>query len=528
MKKYSIQKDNRGAAMITAIITIMFIAVLGSTLISLAYSNYIMKVNNYKSKDNFYNAEIALGEVKAYLQSAANSGGFDGMCSTLGLNPSVAGEQTFNVNAVFAGKYPVSQQKAEDSYDSVVIDSTTNKAIVSRSSKTIIIKDVRVTSTVKGYQSGITTDLVLNFPTGGTYSLNVNDFSVLADGGILVGSEGYGSGELYGYVYCQTTEGLHDGSYGVPTALAMCMSNQVSLNILSESAIFNGDVFIRDAATLNLMGGTVIITGDLYLADSATLICATKLRVGGEIKRVAKDGQAVSKNITILGEDNIVTGVPVNLPLAGVDSDSMTAGLFKEFQIWYNKDGTWTPSEPMTVADIRDQDNKSMDTGYINISGFSEQYRATLYQMAGTQAIEGYKNTLFLTNGYINVLGVNENSTFLTTSKVYFRIQQRFSYTKMNDAAYEALKEIDVPGKIWTKEEFTPGQGNGVEAQIKIYEPTGENSSYSTARNLTFGDLLVDDSDASIFLNAVFNAANPDGGDEVLQMSFSNWHKNEN
>lgn len=527
MKKYSFQKDNRGAAMVTAIITIMFIAILGSTLISMAYSNYIMKVNNYKAKDNFYNAEIALNEIKATLQSSAKTGGFEGMCTTLGLNSASTGAQSFNVATKFASYYPVAQSKATGTGNSVTVTSTTNQAVVSKSAKTIVIEDVMVTSTINGYESNIVTDLVLNFPTGGTYNLNVNDFSVLADGGILVGSEGYGSGELYGYVYCGKTEGLHDGSYGVPTALAMSMCSQVSLNVLSESAIFNGDVFIRDAATLNLLGGTVIITGNLYLADEATLICATKLRIGGQIIKVAKAGEAVSQNITILGEENIVQNVPVNLPLGGASSDSMTAGLFKEFQVWYNKNGVWTPSEPMTVADLRQQDNKSMDTGYtISIPGETESYRAILYQMAGTQAISGFHNTLFLTNGYVNVEGVNENSTFLTTSKVYFRIQKRFSYTKMDDACYEALKLVDVPGMMWTEEAFTPGQANGVQQQMKVYELTGDNSVYATARNLQFGDFLVDDSEASIYLNSIFNAANPDGGDEVLQLSFANWQKN--
>ncbi|MBQ3515742.1 MAG: hypothetical protein IJA29_00830 [Lachnospiraceae bacterium] len=50
-------KDNRGAALVSVMIAVAFIAILASTLLYMAYSNYKMKVVNYEAKVNFYGTE---------------------------------------------------------------------------------------------------------------------------------------------------------------------------------------------------------------------------------------------------------------------------------------------------------------------------------------------------------------------------------------------------------------------------------------------------------------------------------------
>ena len=54
-KKYL--KNNRGAALVSVMIAVAFIAILASSLLYMAYSNYKMKIVNYESKANFYGTE---------------------------------------------------------------------------------------------------------------------------------------------------------------------------------------------------------------------------------------------------------------------------------------------------------------------------------------------------------------------------------------------------------------------------------------------------------------------------------------
>lgn len=58
-----IGKDNRGVSLITVIITVTFMAVLGTILVSAALVNYQMKQLDKRSKKNFYTAEAALDDV---------------------------------------------------------------------------------------------------------------------------------------------------------------------------------------------------------------------------------------------------------------------------------------------------------------------------------------------------------------------------------------------------------------------------------------------------------------------------------
>lgn len=62
------KKDNKGAAIVVAIVAIAFIGMLVGMLVYMAYYNYLMKHIDKKNKDNFYSAEYALDIINAGLQ----------------------------------------------------------------------------------------------------------------------------------------------------------------------------------------------------------------------------------------------------------------------------------------------------------------------------------------------------------------------------------------------------------------------------------------------------------------------------
>ena len=63
-----LKKDNKGAAIVVAIVAIAFIGMLVGMLVYMAYYNYLMKHVDKRNKDNFYSAEYALDIINAGLQ----------------------------------------------------------------------------------------------------------------------------------------------------------------------------------------------------------------------------------------------------------------------------------------------------------------------------------------------------------------------------------------------------------------------------------------------------------------------------
>lgn len=57
--------DNRGSTLLTVLIVAIFISILATTLLYVSGKNYQMKQTDYQNKQNFYEAEAALDELKA-------------------------------------------------------------------------------------------------------------------------------------------------------------------------------------------------------------------------------------------------------------------------------------------------------------------------------------------------------------------------------------------------------------------------------------------------------------------------------
>ncbi len=64
-----IKQKNQGSTIIIVIVAISFIAILGTVALSISAANVQMKSVERKSKENFYNAEVALDELKANLET---------------------------------------------------------------------------------------------------------------------------------------------------------------------------------------------------------------------------------------------------------------------------------------------------------------------------------------------------------------------------------------------------------------------------------------------------------------------------
>ena len=58
-------QDNKGSAIVMVLVSMAFVGIMASMLMFVTYNNYRMKITDYKAKDNFYSAEMAMDEIRA-------------------------------------------------------------------------------------------------------------------------------------------------------------------------------------------------------------------------------------------------------------------------------------------------------------------------------------------------------------------------------------------------------------------------------------------------------------------------------
>lgn len=486
-----LRKDNRGAALITAVITIMFIAILGTTLLSVSYSNLIMKKNNVRAKDNTYTAEMAMGELQSVLRSKDD---LSGVLNLLGDTSKVnKTTKTFSASAF----YPMAASEANSSDDQVVI---TYEDLDESIPNTIILRGVTASSVVDGFESNVKTDITITASSGGRYNLDINDFSILCDQDFSMDDETQmraTNSHVYGYLYC--------GRKSATDATAMQLISNSTLNIISEAAIINGDVVIKDNAVLHILGGTCIITGSVKLSGNATLIVSSDCKISGNITKTGSSRVIGAANITTN------TGLSVN---SALEDGTVTKGLYRDFSVW-NSSGS-TPIQNLNVGKnlYREDYKKSATT---TIGGQNYTAYLFLHKLDSGQTFNGFTNTLFISSARIKVQSGNYyNSTVITPGRVLMAVQKQYVTTQMDPGVYQQLRQLSVPAiKLSDATEIT---------NPKKYIP---GTSYSASPNLKFDDILYPRDTTSNFLSNLFNVANPGGGSKKTSVKVSNWRINE-
>ena len=465
-------KDNRGAALVTAVITIMFIAILGTTLLSVSYSNLIMKRNNAKAKDNNYTAEMAMGELQTVIRSQADK---TAVVSLLHDSAKVnTTTKTFNASTF----YPMAASEMNSSDDLVTI----TYGNITETPDSITISDITATSIVDGFESKVQTDMTITYTAGGRYNLDINDFSILTDKDFSLDNtqDRATNAHIYGYLYC--------GPKSASDKTAMCIAHNSNINIISEAAIINGDLIVKDSAVLHILGGTCIVTGNIKVQNDATLIVSSECKVSGTVSG------------HIIGLNNIQTGTGVNLNGA-LNNGTVTKGLFR--------DVTLTGGVTVNVGTNLAQENLSA----ISTKTFgTDQYQAYLFQeRADGQTFNEIKNTLFLSNAQILVQsGDYINTTIVTPGRVVMAVQKQFVTTQLDPDKYEQLRQLTVP-------KIHPAGRNTID------NPTVA----ATGQPLKFDDLLYPRDTTSEFLSNLFNVANPGGGTKKANVKLSNWRIND-
>lgn len=99
MKKFiDVKKTHKGSGIVTVLIAIIFLTVLGSMLLMLSFTGFEIKLSERKGNQNYYDAEVAMGEIRTGFQEVCSDAISDSMYDYLvNASADLAGAtETFN------------------------------------------------------------------------------------------------------------------------------------------------------------------------------------------------------------------------------------------------------------------------------------------------------------------------------------------------------------------------------------------------------------------------------------------------
>ena len=306
-----LKQDQSGSTLILVLVCMAFVAVLGTTMLSVTLLNYQMKLVDSKEKDTFYTAETAMDEFCTGLEELANNaleGAYEYMLSTYSMT--AAPERTEKFASKFAD---ILYQDLSDESGKFVYGTNITRfvsglqagASVSlyavpdveryKDDNHVILKNVVLVYTdPSGYETRISTDIKLgvDFPTVSTNKtlgrgIFYADYAIIADQYIKNKSES-GTHTIVGNVYAGAGVVLNEG---------VQISDVEKMTIEADYFISRGDITVNNKASFSLKGMTenqrsslwvnsivtggnafaynypanIYINADCYVADDLTL-----------------------------------------------------------------------------------------------------------------------------------------------------------------------------------------------------------------------------------------------------------------
>ena len=253
--------DDRGAAMITVILTILIIMIMASSLLTMASMNYKMRLNNYKSKQNTYKTELALEKIRVDLRNEVQAAVQGSTDKALTAYQYLMNSNNFNkfftsYNAAAAdggGRVTINASSANLSYDSTKVK----------------LENVDIVYTENGMKTHLTTDIIMDFPKV-QKKAKLMDYSFIAMNGMDFSGSNVRKVTVHGNVYAKA------GNSFDPAVSITCTKN-AEIIFTGNTITIDGDVYIGKGNTLSFSdtsGGnaTVIINGKVTLQDSSSIL----------------------------------------------------------------------------------------------------------------------------------------------------------------------------------------------------------------------------------------------------------------
>lgn len=428
------QLDNKGAALVTILIAVTFMTIMASSLMYMAYMNYLTKSMRYSATDNFYTDEFALDDLATSLQQVAASkttldgptGARQAVLNAVGDSGESSSPRTYNSDDV-RNLIQVASQEATISVNCTIdaTDPTYGSNTLIAEDDYIKLRGVTITATTpEGYQSTITSDITIAFPNTLPGTMDINDFSVITDSPLVFNNGG--SRYFSGNVFAQKT--------GTGGGDALVVDNNTVVGLLSQQVMIVGDVHVTGNSTLHVTGNMTVY-GKITVDSGSALICSGRILHqkdifgGGTFKGIDKNepGNPDLARSPLLSDDGLVDSLFLDVWVRNHADDEKT------FDIELYDQGfdetlrfdTGNPNDPRCYIFSANQT--------LNVNAGSEYENALiLVETSGT-----YPTTLSLAVHD----GVMARTTIMSTGPVVYHYEQGTSYmSKMSDEAFEFAK----------------------------------------------------------------------------------------
>ncbi len=331
--------NNKGSAIISVMVAMLFVVALGVALLFTAYTGYRVKVVERSDSKNFYDASTAMEEVRAGIQKSVNSALTDAYSSVLVnyvtyTDPDAEFKSQFlaqlkNTPPFSAFGSGVKALGALVSNPQGATISVTAGAVDSTVLNQLTVKGVALKYVDKnGFESNISTDMVIHFPdfyAGSTASAKLGSYAIVADTGLK--SEGVG-GTLKGDIFA--------GNGGVSVELGS------KLSITEGDLTCKGDIVTADAGNTAFVFGaggndlwsrgikagqssSINISGNCRVEDDLVVNAKSKVSLSGSYLGFGESKTNAKKSSSII-VNSIATGEPASLDLKGLTNLTL-AGL---------------------------------------------------------------------------------------------------------------------------------------------------------------------------------------------------------
>lgn len=452
--------DNKGAALVTILIAVTFMTIMASSLMYMAYMNYLTKSMRYSATDNFYTDEFALDDLATSIQQIAASKGTITDARQAILNS--VGKTSRNGHNAYTESdvkdlIQVASQEATISVNCAYVQGgVLTEDSLEEGSDYIKLRGVMITATTpEGYQSTITSDITISFPNSLPGTMDINDFSVLTDSPMVFdkGGSRYYSGNMF----VQAPGG----------GTALHVNNNTVVGLLSPQAMIVGDVVVEGNSILHVTG-TMIVYGSITVKNGSTLICSGEIMHKGPINNYG----------TIKGISPGDYAANPDLQQSDLLPDTgLVRSLFQDVKIW----GKPVDGGPLQWFDYSLDMYADYASNNFTLKGDPSGVQTHIFGQNQTiNAGDTYENALILSTKDIiyNVSITFPNTTIMTTGSITYLTQQGTSYmSKMSDEAFEVAKSyLFCPPET----QLNPSNGAG-NPNTRVYFPKHDNgNAYTT------------------------------------------------
>ncbi|MCR5118036.1 MAG: hypothetical protein K6B44_00265 [Lachnospiraceae bacterium] len=523
------KNSNRGAALVTVLVTTTFLTVLVTTLAYMSYMNYITKSMRQVSTDNFYTDEFALDDLTTELQQLSS-----GSPATSAIPDLVAAVSNAGDTAHWNGGKMASYIKLASQEANISVQAADGKSPdIVATSNTVTFKNVNIRSTTKkgGYVSNITSDITLAWPTVPKENFGVYDFSLITDAQMDIQK---GNVTVGGCLYCRQPQ---DKDW------AIRVRSGAVLSIIGPMALIHGKIQVDNGGILTIAskayitGGIQIDEGGMMFNTSDTVEYAgvepDSSRIKGKQPTLKYASDPAKRAEWVQAFDD----------LAG--ADGIGYSMVNEHLIIRNANGSIFDiyDRPGDLSSIAADDSFLFYNTQFNKESKPLKDGSKVKALVGlpTDTSNAINNSLVLSNQPMTIRGDCSNSTFICNNKttLIFDIPGVPTFMQhMTEEGYEAAKNVLFVGHDYNINNNHPtyvsGYFDDYKTQAVVFADSGSmygtekieyyKKSSSNDNIIPVGNLITPAAEANI---AELLAIAGGGGvrPENSFVVYTNWHK---